>query len=210
MTLRRVLALAVLLGATPAFGADYGSLERAIIQETDKLRADPKAYARELKDWKNRLKGSELTFGSMYIKTKEGGKAIDEAIAALTAAKPLSRLTRDQGMDKAARDHVKDQGKSGGKGHEGSDGRRPSQRIKRYGATKSTHENISYGPYFSFESPGKALVIQLLIDDGVKDRGHRQTLLEDGLTHTGVACGPHPQTTLMCVMTYAKDFKPRS
>ncbi|MBW4490944.1 MAG: hypothetical protein KME12_24530 [Trichocoleus desertorum ATA4-8-CV12] len=50
-------------------------------------------------------------------------------------------------------------------------------------------------------------VIQLLIDDGVKDRGHRKSILKPDYRMTGVACGSHAAYTTMCVMEYATEYK---
>jgi uncharacterized protein YkwD len=62
-------------------------------------------------------------------------------------------------------------------------------------------ENIAYG-----ENPARAVVIQLLVDDGVRDRGHRDNILDPKWTIEGVACGPHRDYRQMCVMDYAVRY----
>jgi uncharacterized protein YkwD len=65
-------------------------------------------------------------------------------------------------------------------------------------------ENIAYG-----ENPAREVVLQLLIDDGVYDRGHRNNLLDPQWTVAGVACGPHRDYRQICVMDYAAGYAER-
>jgi uncharacterized protein YkwD len=195
--------------AKPVAPPDYISLSVNVVNETNALRANPKAYAAYVRERKTWLKDKVLTYpkSNLRVTTKEGATPIDETVAALNTAAPMSALTLNDALGKAARDHAADQGKSGGAGHTGSDGSKPSKRIARYGKATKTHENISYGPYFMHKNPARELILDLLIDDGVADRGHRKTLLQPDLKLTGIACGPHPKMKVMCVMTYAATVK---
>ena len=47
------------------------------------------------------------------------------------------------------------------------------------------------------------VIRQLIIDDGVADRGHRIVMFADHLRYAGVACGPHPEFGTMCVIDMA-------
>jgi hypothetical protein len=41
---------------------------------------------------------------------------------------------------------------------------------------------------------------QLIVDDGVADRGHRSIVFSGELRYAGAACGPHPVYRTMCVI----------
>ena len=43
-------------------------------------------------------------------------------------------------------------------------------------------------------------VRQLIVDDGVPDRGHRSILFDPSLRFAGVSCGAHPAYRSMCVI----------
>jgi uncharacterized protein YkwD len=64
--------------------------------------------------------------------------------------------------------------------------------------TGSIGENISYGP-----DDGLEVVLQLIIDDGVPDRGHRANIFSPDFRLAGVACGPHPTFRTVCVIDFA-------
>lgn len=99
----------------------------------------------------------------------------------------LDALKWSDGLALAAQDHCNDRGSRGGLGHDGSDGSTPDSRIRRYVVPKSmTGENLAYGRMRADE-----FILQLYIDDGVPDRGHRKNLVHTGFTHIGVAHCPH-------------------
>ena len=88
-------------------------------------------------------------------------------------------------------------------GHGGSDGSRPAQRVARHGSWDIiVAENLSYGPDMA-----RHVVMGLIIDDGVPDRGHRTTIFNGALNVIGVSCGPHLTFRTMCTMDYAGEFK---
>ena len=179
--------------------------EQAIFEETNRVRANPAAYAAELENLRQYFDGKLLKLpGQTPMETEEGVSAVEEAIQALKATKSMSVLSFSKGMSLGAKDHVNDLGPTGQAGHYGTDGSKPDKRISRYGAWKGlTGENISYSPM----NNAKWHVMQLIIDDGVKDRGHRKAILKPDYRMTGVACGPHAVYTTMCVMEYATEYQ---
>ena len=50
-------------------------------------------------------------------------------------------------------------------------------------------------------------LLQLLIDDGVEDRGHRRALLDPRFRVVGVATGSHSVFLRMCDIVLADWFK---
>lgn len=178
--------------------------ERELAAEINLLRADPPKYAMYLEQMKKYYKGKDYKppGETMALTTVEGVSAVDEAIAALRAQKPLGPYTMSLGMCSAARDHAKDMGRTGNSGHRGTDGSTVETRVSRYGTfTNGIGENIFY------ESTGaREAVMGWLVDDGVANRGHRRNLLSANYHYLGVAVGDKSDAGSMCVLTFAGDF----
>ena len=143
--------------------------------------------------------------GRPLLRTEEGAAAVREAIDALGAHQRAPVLRWSQGLAGAAADHVRDQGPIGGLEHRGTDGSSPAQRAERRGRWfGAMAENIAYG-----DNPARQVVIQLLVDDGVPDRGHRDSILDPRWGTECVACGPHREYRQICVMDYAIRYEGR-
>lgn len=159
------------------------TLERAVLDEINYVRANPQAYARE-------LSRTEPAMG-------EDPNALDEAVAELSRQRPLPPLGADERIDEAARDHAHAQGQRGEVGH-GATGSL-GQRLRKYGVHAGmSAENISYG----YENP-RDVVRQLVVDSRVPGRGHRRNILSTGYSAAGVACGGHRAYGAMCVIDFA-------
>ncbi len=190
-------------GPTPT--PDYALMAEAVLVEMNELRFDPGAYARKLAHHRTLYRGKTIfQRNAPPVLTQEGVTAVDEAIAALRQTQRLPQLRWADGLARAAQDHADDLGRNNLTGHGGSDGSRPEERSRRYGDLEVVHaENITFG-----SMTGREVVIDLLIDDGVAGRGHREILLAPQLRVTGVACGPHPSYRITCVVEYAGGFRP--
>lgn len=181
-------------------------LEYKVLLELSRAREDPPGFASEMEQ-----KMASQYRGKIYhdkvagidIQTQEGKKAFDEAVACLKGLTPVGPLRPSYGLSIAAQDMVADQSTSGGMGHSGSDGSDPFSRMERYGEWQVTSgENISYGAGDAWN-----IVVGLIIDDGVPDRGHRENIFNREFKVVGIACGAHPKLRYVCVMDFAGGFK---
>ncbi|HEX6057435.1 MAG TPA: CAP domain-containing protein [Gemmatimonadaceae bacterium] len=183
--------------------AGLSRLETDILVEMNRARRDPRGYADLLERRLRHYEGNILRLpGQTPIRTEEGPAAVREAIRVLRGLQPVAPLGHAPGLSRAARDHVRDQGRRGTTGHRGSDGSSASDRVSRHGAWDvSVAENIAYGP-----ATGREVVIGLIVDDGVPNRGHRTTIFDPTLRVAGAACGEHRGYGTMCVVNYAGVF----
>ncbi|BDU74579.1 CAP domain-containing protein [Mesoterricola silvestris] len=181
--------------------------EIAVVREINKIRRFPREYAKYLRALGLRFEGTLWRLADhVPIRTQEGRAAVIEAAEFLERVEPVTALIAyDENLHLAARDHVADQGPTGETGHIGTDGSRPSQRMRRHGEPGSlTGEVINYG----LETP-RMTVIQLVIDDGVKDRGHRHNLFNPAFRAAGAAIGDHKAYGTMVVVDLADTFTPK-
>ena len=111
--------------------------------------------------------------------------AIESLLKDLKNSPPLTILEPDKGIYEAARKHGLDQDRHNWSlGHRGSDGSWPWDRIRKYSPMMITgNENLA-GRYP--EPTARDIVIQLLVDAGIPEYGHRHNLLDPEWTH--VAC----------------------
>jgi uncharacterized protein YkwD len=192
-----------------AAGQTPSPLERGILNEVDQLRTNPPAWVNILKaerPWfpKPWFPGLSPAIPDQDVQaTNAAVQTLEEAIAAVEAIPgAFHRVELSPSLSRAAADHVRDTGSRGLTGHRGADGSGAGQRIERYGRW-SGHigENIIYG----LSDPRDAVFEQLL-DFGIMDRGHRQTLLNPVWRYVGIACGPHTLYRTMCVLDFASDY----
>eukprot|EP01079_Euglenida_sp_SAG-EU17-18_P012727 gene12727-2330_t len=175
-----------------------------VLVQVNVLRGDPPGYSRFLEDLVPLFEGKvRRRPGAASLVTKEGLPAVQEAISALRATPPLACLRLSRGLCRSARAHCADTGPSGTVGHAGSDGSRPADRMAQVGQWFGRcAEAIAYGNH----ACAMHFVLELLVDDGVADRGHRQTLLDPDFRFFGAAVGPHQAHRLMCVQEFAVDY----
>src|SRR2546423_138926 len=135
----------------------------------------------------------------------EHGRAVDEAVRFLKKARPLPPLALSSGMSRAAADHCAEQ-VEGQLGHDGADRSSPGDRISRYGTWSATWgENISYG-----QKTARGVVLSLIIDDGVRSRGHRKNIFNPKFNFAGAAFGPHARYRSICTIDFAGGYAERA
>lgn len=199
--MKKVMFIILLLLAGAGVSHARNSLERGVIEELNLARTRPRLYADFIKEYRKLYKGNYMYFPgrSVRIATSEGVGAVDEAIRFLRNQKSLAPLNPSQGLAEAAADLVEDQRSSGETGHYGRQSGSMSSRIERYGQWQGgIGENISYG----FKEP-RLVVIQLIVDDGVRNRGHRKNIFNPAFRRAGAACGTHSEYGSMCVIDFA-------
>ncbi|MCR5401868.1 MAG: CAP domain-containing protein [Treponema sp.] len=179
-------------------------LEKDIILETNMARSNPKKYCEMyIEPRKKNFDKKIYHEGSRNIKTNEGVSVVKEAVRFLKKQKPVQILNPSFGLTQSARDHAISQSKTKQTGHNGTDGSTPFKRIKRYGSYKTAGENITYGVNSAWE-----IVANLIIDDGVKDRGHRKNIFLKDFDCSGLCyVGEHKIYGSECVINYAGNYK---
>ena len=131
-----------------------------------------------------------------------GNSAVDEAIRFLEKSRPLPPLILSEGISSSALTHVLDIGARGARGHTGSGGTMPWDRMARFGQWSGrAGENIFYG-----QRDARGIVIALIVDDGERGRGHRKNIFSSDFHYTGIACGPHAAFGKMCVIDFAGGY----
>jgi uncharacterized protein YkwD len=178
-------------------------LKNEIVREINQLRKDPKEYIVYLEELKKYYSGKDLKRpGKVIITTKEGVSALEQAIDYLKKVKPVQALKLSEGMSLAAQDHIMNIINTGITGHKGADGSMPGDRLNRRGKWENAvGENICYG----FDT-AREIVLWLLIDDGVDDRGHRLNFFRPEYNFIGVHACSHPVYFTICVITFAGQY----
>lgn len=187
------LGLAIL--AAQPLAAHANAFEDAVMVELNRVRANPGGLAAELSRYARENGISRASTASSY-----DPYAVEEAIDFLERQPSLKALEHDRRLANAASDHVAAQGRTGQIGHgaSGSLGRR----LQGHGVWAGmSGETISYGQH----TP-RDVIVQLVIDYGVMDRGHRNLIFGKGYSAAGVACGAHAEYGRMCVIDFAGAF----
>ncbi|WP_448664144.1 CAP domain-containing protein [Sphingomonas sp. CJ20] len=199
---RRLPALAAILTAAilPAAAMGQDSTERAVLDRINFARTHPQDYAEQLRDYRRYFEGRivYLPGDEGGVITVEGTAAVDDAIAFLERQPALPPLAPGTILALAAQDHADAQARDGTLGHASRAGATPGERVRRRGGDIYVGEGITYG----FGDPD-TVVRQLIVDDGVRTRGHRAQLFDPRYRFAGVGCGRHPSYRAMCVVDYS-------
>ena len=159
--------------------AYFAKLENDVFEEINKARTNPKEYAEK--------------YLLPYVKNGSASAAMTECINEMKAMQPLPPLKFGKGLALAAKEWVNEQGAGGGFGHGNME-----TRIRKHWPCRSCGENISYG-----RNDAKEMVIKLLEDEKVANRGHRKNILSRAYTHVGIGFGTHTRYGYMCVQDFA-------
>ena len=180
------LTLCVLASAAAAQPRRGDGLAPAVLQEINWVRAHPGEYAEHLRD------GPETP-------------ATDEAIDYLQQRAPAPPLQFNDRLRLSAIDHAADEGRHSAFTHTGSDGSSAGERMHRAGVWAGMMaEEMSAG-----QDRPDDVVRQLIIDEDVPGRGHRNDLMDPFLKQAGVGCASHRVYGVICVIDLASSPPPR-
>jgi hypothetical protein len=137
------------------------------------------------------------TFLTAYLRLKEmkPTRYTRSLFSDLKKVKGLPMMIPERDLYNAAREHAIWSGKKGYEGHKGFKNRFDPL-MEKY---MEVGENIYYGDYTPLE-----IVIQLLIDEGITDLGHRVNLLNPRFNSIGVSIRPHKDYEYNCVMGFGR------
>ena len=184
---------------------DYEELEKGIYKIHNQIRKNPKSYIQKLEESLNHFRDRIYHKpGEDPIQTYEGPEAIEDAIEFLKNQKPVRELIYDENISRACKDHAYDIGVKGLTTHEGSDGKNISDRIEKYCEWEgAVAENLDFG----FKK-AENIILNLLIDDGVKERNQRFNLFHPDFKYIGIATNYHRDYSVCAVIGYAIDLRP--
>ncbi len=178
--------------------------ELEILALINRVRTKPKEFGEYLESMLphfNEVIYISPTTGYPNI-TREGTRAVLEAAEFLKNSVPIPALRYSPGLSLAARSHCKDIGPKGTTGHQSSNGQNTRTRISKFGRiTGTTGENIAFG-----NSSALDIVTQLIIDDGVESRGHRENIMNKVFKVCGIGVGKHKTYKTMCTIDFAGGF----
>ena len=177
------------------------SKEKDIIREINALRTNPKEYANKVAESKKFFKDNSKIWkdpnAKAGIKTEEGPAAYDEAIDFLQKkAVAVPALTPSKGLNKISGDFLAEFQKNADANIE------IDSVVSKYGDFTGNFRRLIQ---FGSESP-QQIIINLVVCDGDKSRGHRDALLADNLKRVGVAHGTHDTYRNCTVITACTKF----
>jgi uncharacterized protein YkwD len=204
-----LLLLAVALFPVPpakAVTRTPTNLARAVIDQMNRVRTNPRGYADFLESCRRYYQGRRLEMpGQIPIRTQEGAGALDEAVRVLRRTAPVAPLDDSLALTSSAASLAGEQAETGGVGHFGRDGSTPFSRMARYGTwLDHAAENVDYGAHSA-----ERIVADLVIDDGNGDRGHRRNILNQDFHVAGAGFSQHPRFGTVCVIDFATRFVAR-
>ncbi|GAB4378324.1 MAG: hypothetical protein Kow0075_08110 [Salibacteraceae bacterium] len=128
-------------------------------------------------------------------------KDVKELMKELEETEGTMPLKPSELLTKVARNHAVDMGETGRTGHTSSDGKSFKERMAEVSEKYAgVNENANYGL-----SDPLAIVIDLLIDRGVPNKGHRKNMLDPLMEYVGVAIEPHKRLRYNCVQVFAGE-----
>ena len=196
-----LLSLATADSGIGVYGTGITDEAKQDLYYINKIRTNPKSYIPVLQAMLPKFKGN-LYDG--YYRTNEGAAAVKDAIAFLQKQAPVPALEWDKYLQFSCQDYVAVQGPTGETGHY-TGGTSPGDRISKYGKwQRHWSENLAYS--HSAVSDPEGVVLQLVIDDGVANRGHRSNIFSTSNKIMGAAVGYHKRYDYMVCEDFAGGY----
>ena len=156
-----------------------------LLGEINALRTNPRKYARKIQKYIAYFKGKVLCLpeSNAGIQTEEGAEAYREAVDFLSKHSRIEALKPSKGLCRIAEEFISTVQKDSN----GLESKDMEEIINQYGSFSGS---FSRAMDFGGESPEQA-VINLIVSDGDKSRGQRESLLSTEIKRIGVANGIH-------------------
>eukprot|EP00931_Biecheleriopsis_adriatica_P085836 TRINITY_DN60621_c0_g1_i1.p1 TRINITY_DN60621_c0_g1~~TRINITY_DN60621_c0_g1_i1.p1 ORF type:complete len:959 (+),score=179.16 TRINITY_DN60621_c0_g1_i1:74-2878(+) len=181
------------------------AMARAVADEINVFKRDPRRYAKEMSQLANCFQGLKLTYpdSGLELETAEGVAVLKECLNEIISLEPQPAVMFSQAMSRSCMQHVLDMQANDFTSHIGSSGSTPEVRLARVGEHREQcGENIVFGMLSA-----KEIVYHMLMDDGAPERGHRANLLNADFHFVGVGFGRHPSSDTSTVVLFADHFK---
>ena len=172
-----------------------------LVQEINKVRANPSSYANIIDSYKQHFQGKILRLpnSNVGIKTQEGADGYDECARFLRSAEPAEPQIPSKGLTRIANELLV------------VVQRDPSEIntvdmnsiIDKYGSFVGSFNRV-------MECGGatpEQVVINLLVSDGDRSRSQRDALLNKSLKRVGVASGKHDIYRVATVIIFCTKFQ---
>ncbi|MGI9035342.1 MAG: CAP domain-containing protein [Pyrinomonadaceae bacterium] len=182
---------------------NFSSVAQSVLEEINAARNDPQSYVKYLEDYKKLFKGDTVFLPDFtQVQTNEGTAGVDEAIEFLKTAPKLAPYKISDGLNQTSGTQLQDMMENSALGHKGKDGGDLATRLNRVGRFVGDYgENITHAA----EIP-RQIVMMMIIDDGVKSRGHRKNIFSPDYKVVGISFGKGKIGEGLCVVDFASGF----
>ena len=186
-------------------------MDSLIFEEINKVRTKPKSYIPYVKIYiENQEKMKVLVKNGKAKTTSFSGNmsndntvnnvkitsgidlinkninAANELINILKKLKPVKPLIFNKTIDSISDEHGKYLDVSNRRGHYGPNNQTIKDRFKNYNFTYITENISSVGSFVYIKKDVKPIIINLLVDSGIENRGHRKNILDPKVKFIGI------------------------
>jgi|SRR6218665_2769586 len=203
--MKHFLLFVLLVSIQPAFGQQPAKAWDAATLAKANTAKDEKYLTKQEKEvilYLNLARLNPKLFGETYVKryldsTKDNNSYTKSLLKALSITKPMGVLVPNKNLWMFTKEHAIRSGKEGTIGHGNYKERlKKTEFINLY-----TAENCDYGNKRPID-----IVMSLLIDEDIKDTGHRNNILNPIYKQVGTSIQPHKSYGWNCVMDFASGM----
>ena len=173
-----------------------------IAQYINEVRTNPQSFMKHVQTRLDSYEGKNFRQSGVLFQSQEGKDAPEECLVSLETLAPRCEMIRVPALDQACADLANYNGENGKTGHVGENDTKMGERMDKYGKwIGKCGEVVGVIP-----TNGLDFLLQWLIDDGVKTRGDRKTIMNKEFTKFGVACAKHKVYKSCAVVKFARDY----